>query len=126
MFIGKSLQVIDNEGRVKIPPRMMDVIRMKYDISNLYLVLVPANTICIYPGEEFEELLERLDDPEEATLSETLEEIYAEAEPCKTDSSGRTAIPPAMMQKAGIQREVFIVGVQDHIEIWDTERWEWQ
>jgi MraZ protein len=126
MFVGKSLKVIDNEGQVKIPSKMMDVIKIKYDASDLYFILHPADIICIYPREESEKLEKRLYDPQEAALSElmTLEKIYAEAEPCETDSSGRITVPPEMMQKAGIQREVFIVGVRDHIEIWDTERWE--
>lgn len=127
MFVGKSLQIIDSEGQVKIPSKMMDVIMMKYYASDLYFILYPGNTICVYPGEEFEKLAESLCDPQEASLSEsiTLQRICAEAEPCRTDGSGRITIPPAMMQKAGIHREVLIVGVRDHIEIWDTKLWEW-
>jgi DNA-binding transcriptional regulator/RsmH inhibitor MraZ len=99
MFVGKSLQIIDSEGQVKIPSKMMDVIMIKYDVSDLYLILYPGNTICLYPGEEFKKLIERLYDPKEASLSEpiTLQRICAEAEPCRTDGSGRITIPPAMI-----------------------------
>jgi MraZ protein len=44
----------------------------------------------------------------------------AEAEP---DRQGRIMLPPALIQHAGLAREVVVAGVRDHVEIWDRAAW---
>ncbi len=39
------------------------------------------------------------------------------------DSAGRVTLNQALLDHAGIQKEVVIVGNLDHLEIWDRERW---
>jgi MraZ protein len=44
----------------------------------------------------------------------------AEGEP---DKQGRIVIPPALLEHAGLGREVVVAGVRDHLEIWDRAAW---
>ena len=39
------------------------------------------------------------------------------------DSSGRVTLPPPLMSHAGIGKEVVVVGVGDHLEVWSGESW---
>ena len=39
------------------------------------------------------------------------------------DASGRVTLPPPLLAHAGIEREVAVVGVGDHLEVWGKERW---
>ena len=39
------------------------------------------------------------------------------------DSAGRVTLNPALIEHAGIDREVVIVGNLDHLEVWDRRRW---
>jgi MraZ protein len=39
------------------------------------------------------------------------------------DSSGRVTLPPPLMGHAGIGKEVVVVGVGDHLEVWSAESW---
>jgi MraZ protein len=39
------------------------------------------------------------------------------------DSAGRVTLNQALIEHAGIQKEIVIVGNLDHIEIWDRDRW---
>jgi MraZ protein len=39
------------------------------------------------------------------------------------DSAGRVTLNPALLDHAGIDKEVVIVGNLDHIEVWDRRRW---
>ena len=32
-------------------------------------------------------------------------------------------IPPALLEHAGLGREVVVAGVRDHLEIWDRAAW---
>jgi len=127
MFIGKAEHTIHQSGRLSIPSKMRDVINDKYDPADLFLFLLPGNTICLYPGEEFEKFITKLDNPEGSTLEDMLEyeRMCAEAEPCKLDSSGRIIIPPKMRKDAQIDQDVLIVGARYHIEIWNRQLWEY-
>ncbi len=40
------------------------------------------------------------------------------------DSSGRVTLPPPLMSHAGVEKEVVVAGVGDHLEVWSTERWQ--
>jgi MraZ protein len=39
------------------------------------------------------------------------------------DRQGRVLIPAKLAQYAGLRRDVTITGVDDRLEIWDTEEW---
>jgi MraZ protein len=39
------------------------------------------------------------------------------------DSAGRVTLSKALLEHAGIQKDVVVVGNLDHIEIWDRDRW---
>lgn len=40
------------------------------------------------------------------------------------DSAGRITLTKALIQHAGIQKEVVVAGTFDHVEIWAKERWD--
>jgi MraZ protein len=42
---------------------------------------------------------------------------------CSLDKQGRILIPPTLRQHAGLDKEVVLVGVLDHFEIWSRENW---
>lgn len=39
------------------------------------------------------------------------------------DSAGRVTLNNALLEHAGIQKDVVVVGNLDHLEIWDRDRW---
>jgi MraZ protein len=40
------------------------------------------------------------------------------------DVQGRIRIPQELAQLAGLAQEAVLLGVQDHLELWDRKRWE--
>jgi MraZ protein len=50
--------------------------------------------------------------------------FYARAQSVEMDSQGRVRIPPELAALAGLGKEAVLVGVQDHLELWDKGRWE--
>jgi MraZ protein len=57
-------------------------------------------------------------------MRDFLRHIYSLAEDVAIDPQGRILIPQTLRQRAGIARDVVIIGVMDQIEIWDKGRWE--
>ena len=42
------------------------------------------------------------------------------------DGSGRVLIPAGLREYACIDQEVTLIGLEDHLEVWDSPRWEEQ
>jgi MraZ protein len=49
---------------------------------------------------------------------------YAQTEAVDVDRSGRILVPDRLVQFAGLQHEVVLIGVRDHLELWDSGRWQ--
>jgi MraZ protein len=49
--------------------------------------------------------------------------FYAKAQAVEIDRQGRIRIPPELAQLAGLTNEAVLLGVQDHLELWDKARW---
>jgi MraZ protein len=49
--------------------------------------------------------------------------FFARAVTAELDKQGRMVLPASLLQSAGIQREVTVAGVYDHLEIWDRALW---
>jgi MraZ protein len=43
---------------------------------------------------------------------------------CLCDSQERILVPPTLREYAGFEKEIVLVGVLDHFEIWSKENWE--
>ena len=42
---------------------------------------------------------------------------------CEPDSQGRILIPPTLREYAELKKDVTVIGMIDHVEIWDSEKW---
>jgi MraZ protein len=47
----------------------------------------------------------------------------ANAFPAELDSAGRVMVPAALMDHAGLDKEVVVVGAQDSLQVWDRTAW---
>jgi MraZ protein len=80
----------------------------------------------LYTEEEFERLAARL-----SAASPAAEDVrafsrlfYGQAERLQVDRQGRIRIPAELAAWAGLDGEVALIGVRDHLELWDRKRWE--
>jgi MraZ protein len=48
---------------------------------------------------------------------------FAHATESNLDKQGRVMIPAPLLELAGISKDVVVVGMRNHIEIWDRETW---
>ena len=49
--------------------------------------------------------------------------FFSGASEVEPDRQGRVMIPAALIEHAGLGREVVVAGVRDHLEIWDRAKW---
>ncbi|HTN75648.1 MAG TPA: division/cell wall cluster transcriptional repressor MraZ, partial [Pirellulaceae bacterium] len=50
--------------------------------------------------------------------------FYAQAQAVEIDSQGRIRIPSELADLARLGKEIMLLGVRDHMEIWDKTRWD--
>lgn len=50
--------------------------------------------------------------------------FFAGATECETDKQGRILLPQNLREYAGLEKDVYVIGVSTRVEIWDKAKWE--
>lgn len=92
------------------------------------LILAPAPDRCInaYSAKEWErfstEIAAASGSP--SKLRKLKRTVFGQAFPAELDAQGRLSLPAPLRAYAGIGAEAVVVGVSDHLEIWDKAAWD--
>ncbi len=124
LLTGAFSRSLDEKLRVAIPKRLRDGLD-RGQPQGIYVTPGTDQSLALYPEEAFARLAERL-----AQASPTRQDVraftrlfYARAQRVELDSQGRVRIPPELAELAQLGKEVVLLGVQDHVEIWAAQRW---
>lgn len=125
LLTGTYFRSVDEKQRIAIPKK----IRSAMDTSDraiLYIAPGTDGSLGIYSEEAFEKLAQRLADasPTGANVRAFSRLFYAQAQSVEMDSQGRVRIPPELVKLASLQKEAVLVGVRDHLELWDRTKWQ--
>jgi len=125
LLTGVFSRSIDEKLRVAIPKRLRDALESGSQ-QGIYITPGTDQSLAIYTEEAFARLAERL-----AHASPTRQDVrtfnrlfYARAQRVELDSQGRVRIPPELAGLAQLEKEVVLLGVQDHVELWAAQRWQ--
>lgn len=121
-FTGEFRHTIDAKGRLIVPSRLRD----ELEGSKLTLTVWPDRCVSMWSGAGWDRL-------EEALLNQVrnkpaaraaVRHMFGQAHTDLVDKQGRITVPPNLRDFAGIDKDVVIVGVGDHAELWEPERYE--
>jgi MraZ protein len=125
LLTGTFVRAIDEKQRIAIPKRLRDALGASA-AAGLYVTPGTDGSLAIYTEDVLTSLGGRL-----SAASPTQQEVrtfsrlfYAQAERVEMDSQSRIRLPPQLVTLAGISTEAVLLGVQDHMELWDRQRWE--
>ncbi|ADQ07629.1 MraZ protein [Caldicellulosiruptor acetigenus I77R1B] len=120
MLIGEYKHVVDSKGRIILPSKFREELGERF-------ILTKGLDNCLfgYSLKEWAVLEEKLKKlPLTSKEARTfLRFFFAGACECEVDKQGRVLIPQNLREYAGIQKEVFIIGVMTRIEIWSEDNW---
>ena len=121
---GTFLRNLDEKQRVAVPKKLRDQFDQK-ELSTLYVSPGTEQSLALYSPAEFERLAQRLTEkssskPEFRNYSRL---FFARTEEVPVDSQGRIRIPEWLVQLAQLKKDIILVGVHDHAEIWDQDLW---
>jgi MraZ protein len=116
---------VDDKLRVAIPRELRNSLCGDDDLV-LYVTPGWDGSLGLFTEEVLNRLARRLNkaSPTAVGVRSFTRLFYAQAQRVEADGQGRIRLPNNLATAAGITREAVILGVRDHLEIWDKTRWE--
>ena len=121
MFKGEYSHTIDAKGRLIMPSKYRELLGETFIVTRGF-------DHCLYvydqnDWEKFEEALRAL--PIGNPSTRKLQRFFiGGAVDAEIDKQGRVLIPGVLREHAGLEKNITLVGVGSHIEIWDKDKWE--
>jgi MraZ protein len=120
-FDGTAEHTLDAKNRLSVPTRFR---------SSLSGPIVVAKStercISIWPKESYDDYrraaLEGLN-PMGQKATKMKRFFAANALSTELDGTGRVGLPQFLVEHANLDREVTVIGADDHVEIWDRKAW---
>ncbi len=126
LLTGEYRHVIDDKGRVLVSNKLRNQVDADEHGSNFYLVLGANGILCLYPERYFERIILAMaletSAPDETVVFERMS--FALASKIELDGQGRLLLNERLRKRAGLKNNITLVGVRDHIELWNNESWE--
>ena len=120
-FLGQYEHTLDAKNRLTIPAKFRAQLS-----EGVVLAKEQEACIAIRPAtawNRFTEEMRSLGSLWDQDYRDFQRRYTAGAFDAQLDAAGRIMLPQALIEKAGLSREVVLVGNLDTIEVWDRARW---
>lgn len=121
LFIGRFEHNLDDKSRLMIPTKLRNGLSGK-----LYMTLGLGRCIYLYSEDRFLEISRQ-----RSKLNDLTKEglgfkrvFFSNTVECFLDKQGRILITKELLKIVSISKETIIIGNDDHVEIWDKNRYE--
>jgi MraZ protein len=120
IFQGPAALTLDSKGRLAIPARHRELL-VTANIHELTITRHPDGSLMIFPRPAWEVFRAKL-----AALplsaSGWKRVFLGNAMDVEIDASSRVLIAPELRASAGLDRDVMLLGMGSHLELWDRQR----
>ena len=121
MFQGSSALTLDAKGRLAIPARHRDALISQVE-GRLTLTRHPDGCLLVYPRPVWE--IKRAEIAALPMAARPLQRLLlGGANDVDIDGSGRALVSPELRSAAGLTKEVMLLGMGSHFELWDAAAW---
>jgi MraZ protein len=118
VFQGASALNLDAKGRMSVPAKHRDALLVQGE-GRVTLTKHPDGCLMLFPRPEWEAFRARVAQlPMDAHWWRRI--FLGNATELDLDSAGRILVSPELRSAAGIQREVILLGMGSHLELWDA------
>ncbi|MFO7901201.1 MAG: hypothetical protein R6U98_00945 [Pirellulaceae bacterium] len=125
LLTGSFPRNLDNKYRFALPKPIRDVLG-EAQCTVLYMAPGTDGSLVLYTEQSFLKLGEQLEQGS-PTAQDTRafgRLFYAQAHRVEIDSHGRVRIPAHLGSLLPPGKEIMLIGVRDHMEIWERSQWE--
>mgnify|MGYP002563577400 CR=1 FL=1 len=85
---------------------------------------VMDHCVCLYSMEEWDKLQQGLAEMPMTKARKLQRYLSANASDVQVDAQGRILLPANLRQHAKLEKDVTVIGVGRHAEIWNTQAWQ--
>jgi len=118
VFQGASALNLDAKGRMSVPAKHRDALLVQGE-GRVTLTKHPDGCLLLFPRPEWEAFRARVAQlPMDAHWWRRI--FLGNATELDLDGAGRILVSPELRSTAGIQREVILLGMGSHLELWDA------
>lgn len=118
MFQGASSLNLDAKGRMTIPARHRDALTVQCE-GRVTLTRHPHGCLLFFPRPTWESHREQIAGwPMSARAWQRI--FLGNASDVEMDGAGRILIAPELRSAVGLERDVMLLGMGSHFEIWDA------
>ncbi|MFC1896093.1 division/cell wall cluster transcriptional repressor MraZ [Thermodesulfobacteriota bacterium] len=123
-FRGESFHTIDSKGRIIVPSRFREPVRASG--TDALMISRLDGSLVVFPLPKWRSIENHILSLKETNEStRRLKRIFiGGAFQCPCDRQDRILVPPSLRQYARLERDIVLVGVLDHFEIWSRENWD--
>ena len=120
MLFGTYYHNLDDKGRLLLPSKLLTKLT-----PALYLLKGFDGCVSIYLEDTFSQYIEQLSKKSylEKESRDVLRIALSSTVELNIDSSNRIQLPIDVLRKYQINKKVVVLGVIDHLEIWDENKW---
>lgn len=121
MLMGEYQHSIDTKGRLIVPAKFREEL-------GEYFIVTRGLDGCLfgYPISEWQQVQEKLKQLPLAKKEsrQFTRFFYSAATECAIDKQGRINLPKTLIEYAALEKNCYLIGVSQRIEIWSEERWQ--
>lgn len=114
---------LDDKGRLAVPKRVRDELGGE-TLTELFIAPWTDKSLALFTTTAFETLAERFKSSSRVDVRNYMRLFYARADRGDLDKQGRIRIPERLQEFAELGQKVVLLGVSDHLEIWNAARWQ--
>ncbi len=118
MFCGEYSHNLDAKKRISLPAKLRDELG-----ESVVMTKNVDSCVSLYPLSRWQSFTAKLDSLPDIETRQVKRFLYAAAFETTVDGQGRVLIAPNLCDYAGLDKNVKVIGVGDHIELWDENRW---
>lgn len=118
MLLGQFDYSLDAKGRVFIPSKLRDELGETFVIAKS---MDPC--IAIYSYDKWEAYISKLSTLPQTRARAINRFFLSSATEASSDSQGRVVVAQALREYAHLEKDVTIIGVGDHAEIWNADKY---
>ena len=117
-MVGEYQHTLDAKGRLAVPARLRAELGEAF-----YVTLSMDRCLSAYSAESWQQFLDKVN-AMPYVKQRKMRPLFAFAARCEVDAQGRILLPQNLREYAHLEKDVTVVGCNNHAELWDSAAWQ--